>query len=468
MKQKKPWGGRFTKQTAASVESFTESVSFDWRLYKYDIEGSIAHATMLAGCKLITENEKVVIVKGLNEILSEILAGKFEFKESLEDVHMNIESALIERIGEAGKKLHTARSRNDQVALDLRLWTRDQIQIMINLLAKLQGELVKKCKEHFGLIMPGFTHLQHAQPVLVSHYLLAYVEMLERDITRLQDCCARLNKSPLGACALAGTTLQTDPLHTAKLLGFQGVCENSMDAVSDRDFCIEYAFCLSSIAMHMSRLCEEWIIWCNDEVKFIEISDAYCTGSSIMPQKKNPDVLELIRGKSGRVFGHLTSLLTLLKGLPLSYNRDMQEDKVAIFDASDTVQNSLSILAELVANTSFNGERMTQACEKGFIDATALAEYLVKKGVPFRKAHEIVGNIVRECIRVHCSLMDLKLEGFKAFSSVIEKDVYKALGVENCIKNYKSHGSTAPQFVKKRIAYWEKKLINSLPRKNTD
>ena len=468
MKQKKPWGGRFTKQTAASVESFTESVSFDRRLYKYDIEGSIAHATMLAKCKLITEKEKASIVKGLNGILSEILAAKFEFKESLEDVHMNIELALIERIGEAGKKLHTARSRNDQVALDLRLWTRDQIQIMINLLAKLQGELVKKCKEHFGLIMPGFTHLQHAQPVLVSHYLLAYVEMLERDITRLQDCCARLNKSPLGACALAGTTLQTDPLHTAKLLGFQGVCENSMDAVSDRDFCIEYAFCLSSIAMHMSRLCEEWIIWCNDEVKFIEISDAYCTGSSIMPQKKNPDVLELIRGKSGRVFGHLTSLLTLLKGLPLSYNRDMQEDKVAIFDASDTVQNSLSILAELVANTSFNGERMTQACEKGFIDATALAEYLVKKGVPFRKAHEIVGNIVRECIRVQCRLEDLKLEGFKAFSSVIEKDVYKALGVENCIKNYKSHGSTAPQFVKKRIAYWEKKLINSLPRKNTD
>jgi len=339
---------------------------------------------------------------------------------------------------------------------------------MINLLAKLQGELVKKGKEQFGLIMPGFTHLQHAQPVLLSHYLLAYVEMLERDKTRLQDCCARLNKSPLGACALAGTTLQTDPLHTAKLLGFQGVCENSMDAVSDRDFCIEYAFCLSSIAMHMSRLCEEWIIWCNDEVKFIEISDAYCTGSSIMPQKKNPDVLELIRGKSGRVFGHLTSLLTLLKGLPLSYNRDMQEDKVAIFDASDTVQNSLSILAELVANTSFNGERMKLACEKGFIDATALAEYLVKKGVPFRKAHEIVGNIVRECIRAHCRLEDLQLEGFKAFSSTIEKDVYNALGVENCIKNYKNHGSTAPQFVKKRIAYWEKKLSNSSPRRNTD
>lgn len=458
MKQKKPWGGRFTKQTAASVESFTESVSFDWQLYKYDIEGSIAHANMLARCKLITEKEKDAIVKGLKKILEEIDAETFEFKKSLEDVHMNIESALIERIGEAGKKLHTARSRNDQVALDLRLWTRDQVRAVISLLATLQKELVKKGKAFFGLIMPGFTHLQHAQPVLVSHYLLAYVEMLERDKARFQDCFARLSKSPLGACALAGTTLPTDPVFTAKLLGFEGVCENSMDAVSDRDFCVEYAFCLSMVAMHLSRLCEEWIIWCNDEIKFIEISDAYCTGSSIMPQKKNPDVLELIRGKCGRVFGHLTALLTLLKGLPLSYNRDMQEDKVAIFDAADTMKSSLIILAELVANTNFNEEQMLSACEKGFIDATALAEYLVKKGVPFRMAHEIVGKIVRECIRVQCKLMDLRLESFKAFSSVIEKDVYNVLGIENCIKNYKSYGSTAPGFVKKRIAYWEKKL----------
>ncbi|NUO09775.1 MAG: argininosuccinate lyase [Candidatus Brocadia sp.] len=458
MKQKKPWGGRFTKQTAALVESFTESISFDWRLCQHDIEGSIAHANMLAKCKLITEKEKDAIIKGLKEILAEILTGKFEFKESLEDVHMNIESALIERIGEAGKKLHTARSRNDQVALDLRLWTREQARTVKSLLTVLQKELVKKGKAFFGLIMPGFTHLQHAQPVLVSHYLLAYVEMLERDKARLQDCCARLNKSPLGACALAGTTLPTDPAFTAKLLGFEGICENSMDAVSDRDFCVEYAFCLSMIAMHLSRLAEEWIIWCNDEMKFIEISDAYCTGSSIMPQKKNPDVLELIRGKCGRVFGHLTALLTLLKGLPLSYNRDMQEDKIAIFDAADTVQTSLSVLAELVANTNFNGEQMMHACEKGFIDATALAEYLVKKGVPFRMAHEIVGKIVRECIRVQCKLTDLRLESFQAFSSAIEKDVYKALGVENCIKNYKSYGSTAPGFVKKRITYWEKKL----------
>lgn len=458
MKQKKLWGGRFTKQTAPSVESFTESISFDWRLYKYDIEGSIAHATMLAKCKLITEKEKNAIVKGLKEILSDILVGKFEFKKSLEDIHMNIESALIERIGEPGKKLHTARSRNDQVALDLRLWTRDQAQQTIRHLTALQREFIKKGKKYFHLIMPGFTHLQHAQPVLLPHYLLAYVEMFERDKARLQDCFVRLNKSPLGACALAGTTLRTDALFTAKFLNFSGVCENSMDAVSDRDFCIEYSFCLSMIALHLSRFCEEWIIWCNDEFKFIEIGDDYCTGSSIMPQKKNPDVLELIRGKSGRVFGHMNSLLTLLKGLPLTYNRDMQEDKVALFDATDTVLASLSILAEVVANTSFHEERMVSACEKGFIDATSLAEYLVKRGLPFRKAHEIVGNIVRECIRVHCRLTDLKLESFKAFSSVIEKDVYKVLGVENCIKNYKSYGSTAPGLVKKRVAYWESKL----------
>jgi argininosuccinate lyase len=458
MKQKKLWAGRFSKQTAASVESFTESISFDWRLYQYDIEGSIAHAMMLARCKLITEPEKNAIVKGLKGILADIDAGKFEFKKTLEDVHMNIESALIERIGDAGRKLHTARSRNDQVSLDLRLWTRDQTQVMAGNLSALQKELVRKAKRHLGVIMPGFTHLQHAQPVLLSHYLLAYVEMVARDVSRLQDCFVRLNKSPLGACALAGTTLQTDPLFTAKHLHFDGVCENSMDAVSDRDFCVEYAFCLSMIAMHLSRLCEEWIIWCNDDVKFIEISDAYCTGSSIMPQKKNPDVLELIRGKTGRVYGHLTSLLTLLKGLPLSYNRDMQEDKVAILDAAETVQASVSILTEVVANTTFLAGRMLAAAEKGFIDATALAEYLVKKGVPFRMAHEIVGNIVRECIKVNCKLVDLKLESFRAFSSVIEKDVYEVLGVENCIKNYKSYGSTAPALVKKRITYWEKKL----------
>src|SRR3990170_1655474 len=306
MKQeKKPWAGRFEKETQPLVEAFTESVSFDWRLYKQDIQGSIAHSTMLAACGLLSSEERDDIIRALKEIQKEIESNHFKFSKKLEDVHMNIEAALIERIGETGEKLHTARSRNDQVALDMRLCCREEIHSIIGLTEGLQRELVSKAGQYIETIIPGFTHLQHAQPVLLSHYLLAYVEMFERDKGRLQDCFIRLNKSPLGACALAGTTLLTDPLHTAKLLGFQGVCENSMDAVSDRDFCVEYAFCLSTIAMHMSRLCEEWIIWCNDEVKFIEISDAYCTGSSIMPQKKNPDVLELIRGKSGRVFGHL-------------------------------------------------------------------------------------------------------------------------------------------------------------------
>jgi len=458
-KQKKLWGGRFTKQTTESVESFTESISVDWKLYKYDIEGSIAHATMLSHCNLINDREKSDIIKGLKEILAEINANTFEFKKSLEDIHMNIESTLIERGGEAAKKLHTARSRNDQIALDLRMWTRDQILITEGHLTDLQTALVKKGKENFGSVMPGFTHLQHAQPVLLSHYLLAYVEMFERDKSRLSDCYNRLNESPLGACALAGTTLSTDPKFTAELLHFRSVCGNSIDAVSDRDFCIEYVFCISLIMMHISRLCEEWIIWCNDELRFIDLSDAYCTGSSIMPQKKNPDILELIRGKCGRVYGHLTSLLTLLKGLPLSYNRDMQEDKVVIFDAADITHMALSILAELIENTRFNENRMKSACENGFVDATAFAEYLVKKGVPFRKSHEIVGNIVGECIRLKCKLKDLSTETFQKFSPVIKEDIYNVLGVENCVNNYKSYGSSAPDYVKERLAYWEKRLV---------
>lgn len=456
--KKKLWGGRFTEQTKASVESFTESISFDWRLYKFDIEGSIAHATMLAQRKIITEKEKKEIIKGLEIILAEMNAGTFKFKKNLEDIHMNIESALIERIGEPAKKLHTARSRNDQVALDLRLWVRDQILITNNYLTLVQQGLVKKGKEYFGAIMPGFTHMQHAQPILLSHYLLAYVEMFERDKKRLVDCAKRLNESPLGACALAGTTLPTDPMITAKLLNFGSICQNSIDAVSDRDFCMEYVFALSLISMHLSRLCEEWIIWCNDELRFIDISDAYCTGSSIMPQKKNPDVLELIRGKCGRVYGHLTTLLTLFKGLPLSYNRDMQEDKIAVFDAVETVHSMLGIFAELIANTRFNGERMKLACENGFSDATALAEYLVKLDVPFRKAHEIVGNIVRECVRLNRKIKDLDLETLKRHSHLITKDVFQVIGVENCVMNYKSSGSSAPRFVKNRIAHWERKL----------
>ncbi len=463
MTNKKPWQGRFTKPTSADVEAFTESVSFDWQLYKYDIDGSIAHATMLAKCSLITNTERDKIIKGLKEIHKDIESGNFVFKETLEDVHMNIEAALIERIGETGKKLHTARSRNDQVALDMRLWMRDQIgpessSGLTGLLTSFQYELVLKGKANIKIIVPGFTHLQHAQPVLLAHYLLAYVEMFERDKSRLHDCLIRSNQSPLGACALAGTTLPTDPKLTAKLLGFESVCANSLDAVSDRDFCIEFVFCLSMIAMHLSRLSEEWIMWSSQEFDFINIDDSYCTGSSIMPQKKNPDVLELIRGKCARVYGSLTTMLSLMKGLPLAYNRDMQEDKEAVFGAYDTVKRCLSLIIGLVKNTEFKAENFARACEEGFLDATALAEYLVLKGIPFRQAHEIVGNIVKYCIKTNRILPELGLDTFKKYSPVIDEDVYEVLGTENCIKRYKSTGSTAPTLVRKQLNDWEKRL----------
>ena len=341
MTNKKAWGGRFKKKTASSVEAFTESISFDQRLYRYDIEGSIVHAGMLAKCNLITSKERDVIIKGLKEILNDIESGKFKFKTELEDIHMNVETALVKRIGNVAKKLHTARSRNDQIALDLRLWVRDQIQEVVDAIIILQSEMILKAKAFGKGILPGFTHLQHAQPILIGHYFLAYVEMFERDRTRLCDCLVRLNKSPLGACALAGTTLDIKPEMTAKALGFDSPFENSLDAVSDRDFCLEFAASLAIISMHLSRFCEEWIIWSSQEFDFLDIDDSYCTGSSIMPQKKNPDVLELIRGKCGRVYGNLFSLLTLMKGLPLSYNRDLQEDKEAIFDSSDTVKDCL-------------------------------------------------------------------------------------------------------------------------------
>lgn len=455
---KKAWGGRFKKKTASSVESFTESISFDSRLYKCDIEGSIAHTTMLAKCNLITNMEKDAIIKGLMGILNDIEAGKLKFKTEHEDIHMNIESALVKRIGKVAKKLHTARSRNDQVALDLKLWARGQIREIISVILNLQLEIITKAKPVWQGILPGFTHLQHAQPILVGHYFLAYVEMLERDRTRLCDCLKRLNKSPLGACALGGTTLNTKPAITSKLLGFDSVFDNSLDAVSDRDFCLEYAAALSIISMHLSRFSEEWIIWSSQEFDFLDIDDSYCTGSSIMPQKKNPDVLELIRGKCGRVYGNLFSLLTMMKGLPLSYNRDMQEDKEAIFDSSDTVKNCLSILKELINNTALKLDNMENSCIKGFLDATVLAEYLAKKGVPFREAHEIVGKIVRLCGKSGKELSDVSIKDFKQYSPLIDKDVYKILGVKNYIKQFKSHGSTSPKLVQKRISAWEKKL----------
>ncbi|MGR3174771.1 MAG: argininosuccinate lyase [Candidatus Scalindua sp.] len=455
---KKAWGGRFKKKTASSVESFTESISFDQRLYKYDIEGSIAHTTMLAKCNLITNREKDMIIKGLKGILKDFEIGKLKLKIEHEDIHMNIESALVKRIGNVAKKLHTARSRNDQIALDLRLWARDQIQEIIKVILNLQLEIITKAKPDWQSVLPGFTHLQHAQPILVGHYFLAYVEMLERDRTRLGDCLKRLNKSPLGACALGGTTLKTKPEITSKLLGFDSVFDNSLDAVSDRDFCLEYAAALSIISMHLSRFSEEWIIWSSQEFDFLDIDDSYCTGSSIMPQKKNPDVLELIRGKCGRVYGNLFSLLTIMKGLPLSYNRDMQEDKEAIFDSSDTVKECLSILKELINKTTLKLDNMERSCRKGFMDATVLAEYLVEKGVPFREAHEIVGKIVGVCSKSGKELSDVSIKDFKQYSPLIDKGVYKILGVKNYIKQFKSHGSTSPKSVQKQISVWERKL----------
>ncbi len=458
MNKKRFVKGNLKKGASDEVLSFTESVSNDWRLYKYDIAGSIAHATMLAECDIITSGEKDAIAGALKEIENEIDSGKFEFKYELEDIHMNIEASLAERIGETGKKLHTARSRNDQVSLDLRLWMRDQINDIVVLISKCQSELVCKGKDNIEIIMPGFTHLQHAQPILAAHYLLAYVEMLERDKGRLKDCLKRVNVSPLGSCALAGTTLPTDPKITAGLLGFDSVCANSIDAISDRDFCAEFAFCLSSLFSHLSRLSEDWILWSSEEFGFIDLDDSFCTGSSMMPQKKNPDCLELMRGKCGRIYGNLTSLLTLIKGLPLGYNRDMQEDKEAVFDSAETAVKCLSLLKDLIKGSNFRESGINKIIDKGFLDATAFAEYLVKKGTPFREAHKIVGEIVQKCSELSCAFNELSIDKLKEFSNMIENDVYEVLGAKNCVKNLKSFGSSSPEFVRMRLKEWESAL----------
>ncbi|MEK7242499.1 MAG: argininosuccinate lyase, partial [Planctomycetota bacterium] len=431
------------------------------QLYKYDIQGSIAHATMLATCGLLTEKEKEAIILGLKEIEKEIDQGNFSFKKGLEDIHMNIEVALIRGAGEAGRKLHTARSRNDQVALDLRLWTRETITQVSMLIEGLQLELVQKARAHLDLIFPGFTHLQHAQPVLLAHHLLAYVEMLERDKERLADSMARVNRSPLGACALAGTTLPIDPEMTARLLGFSQVCANSIDAVSDRDFCLEFASNMAILSMHLSRLAEEWILWICPEFDFIELDESLCTGSSIMPQKRNPDVLELLRAKCARVYGNLFFLFSLMKALPLSYNRDMQEDKVAVFDIASTVKASLSLLKKVVNGTTFKPENIALACTKGYLDATALAEYLVTKGLPFRQAHEVVGKLVRRAVKEGKTLKEFSLDELRQSSPLIDKGVYDFLGVENCIKHYKGTASSSPLAVRERVEWWWDRLWES-------
>ncbi|MBI4847865.1 MAG: argininosuccinate lyase [Nitrospirae bacterium] len=395
---KKLWGGRFKEGTEKVVEDFTSSLSFDVRLWKYDIAGSVAHVKMLAKQKIILRKDAELILQGLQEIKEEIQTGRFRFSDKLEDVHMNIEHALTRKIGAAGGKLHTARSRNDQVALDLRLFLRDEISGILKLIGKFQKVLVTTAEKHIDTVMPGYTHFQKAQPVLLAHHLLAYYEMLDRDMQRFEDCLKRVNVLPLGSAALAGTTFPIDRKYVARLLKFPSISENSMDAVSDRDFVIEFISASSILMAHLSRLSEEIIIWNNDQFGFIELPDAFTTGSSIMPQKKNPDVLELTRGKTGRVFGNLMSILTVMKGLPLAYNRDMQEDKEPVFDTVDTVKSCLLVLTEMFPKARFNSKAMQQSAEKGFLTATDLAEYLVKKGMPFREAHSVTGAIVKYCI----------------------------------------------------------------------
>jgi argininosuccinate lyase len=447
----KPWSGRFTEDTNQFVEDFTASISFDKRLYRQDIIGSIAHAIMLGEQGIITKNEAKKIIKGLQDILKDIESDNFEFLTELEDIHMNIEKRLIERIGDAGRKLHTARSRNDQVALDIRFYLRDEIQAVYDYSERLQDSLVSLAKTNIDVVMPGYTHLQRAQPVLFSHHMLAYYEMLERDKGRLEDCLKRLNVSPLGAGALAGTTFPIDREAVARELGFDGVTKNSIDSVSDRDFSIEFLSASSIIMMHLSRFAEELILWSSSEFDFIELPDSFCTGSSIMPQKKNPDVPELVRGKTGRVYADLFSLLTTMKGLPLAYNKDMQEDKEPVFDAVDTVKDCLRAFSMMLPGIRLNKERMLKAAGGGFSTATDMADYLVRKGVPFRDAHEIVGKCVRYCIEKEKELYDLTLKEFQKFSKVFERDIFDYITVEKSVNSRNVIGGTSLKQVKKRI-----------------
>ena len=450
--QKKPWGGRFQEPTDKDVEAFTASIHFDRRLYRQDIEGSIAHAKMLASQKIITKKEEKAILAGLKTIGKDIEAGRFVFNPDDEDIHMAIEKSLISRIGEAGGKLHTGRSRNDQVSLDVRLYLRDEIRRILELLSIFKKSLTDLAKKEIKTIMPGYTHLQKAQPVLLSHHLLAYWEMIDRDEARLLDCQKRVNILPLGAAALAGTNLPIDRKQVADLLNFPAISENSMDTVSDRDFIAEFIFATCLIMMHLSRFCEDLILWSSSEFGFVEISDSFTTGSSIMPQKKNPDVAELVRGKTGRVYGHLVSLLTVLKGLPMTYNRDLQEDKEPLFDTVDTVKGCVKTLASMIRHLQFNRLRMREEAAKGFSTATDLAEYLVMKGVPFRESHGIVGRLVAYSIRSGKALHDLTLSEYRKFYQGFDEDIFACLKVENAVNAKKSLGGTAEKIVRKRLA----------------
>ncbi len=457
----KLWGGRFTKETNELVHNFNASLSFDCKFYEEDIEGSIAHVTMLAKQGILREQEKDTIIKELENIKLEIKEGKLLFDESKEDIHSFVESILIERTGDIGKKLHTGRSRNDQVALDMKLYTRKELLSIKELTKELLNVLLKLMKEHLDTYMPGFTHLQKAQPVTLAHHAGAYFEMFKRDYLRLTDIIERLNYSPLGAGALAGTTYPLDREYSAELLGFHGATNNSMDSVSDRDYLIESLSAFSIIMMHLSRFCEEIIIWNSNEYQFIELDDAYSTGSSIMPQKKNPDIAELIRGKTGRVYGSLVSLLTTMKGLPLAYNKDMQEDKELTFDAIDTVKGCMKLFTDMLQTTVFNRDKMASSAKGGFTNATDAADYLVNHGVPFRDAHGIIGQLVIYCINKNVSLDDLSLDEFKAISPVFEADIYDAISLKTCVEKRNTKGAPGTEAMKDAILFNEN-FLNSL------
>ena len=454
----KMWAGRTAGNVDKLADDFNSSIHFDCKMYRQDIKGSMAHAAMLAAKNIITKEEADTLIDGLDGILSDIENGKLDFDMDAEDIHMFVEQVLTERLGDVGKKLHTARSRNDQVALDIRMYLRDEANDMIGMLKKLISSITDKAEEYKSTIMPGYTHLQRAQPITFGHHLMAYAMMLLRDIDRISDCKARMNFSPIGCCALAGTTYDTDRRFEAEKLGFDGICLNSLDGVSDRDFCLELLSSLSILMMHLSRFSEEIILWSSWEFKFVELSDSYTTGSSIMPQKKNPDMAELVRGKTGRVYGDLMALLTTLKGLPLAYNKDMQEDKESIFDALETVKMCLQVFDGMISTMKAIPEKMKKAAQGGFINATDLADYLVKKGLPFRSAYKISGSIVAHCIAEKTVLEELSLETYRSFSELFEADLYDEISLETCVRKRISEGGTSVESVEAQIKFVREKI----------
>lgn len=454
------WGGRFTKAEEKNALDFNASISYDCRMYREDIAGSIAHAKMLASHGIISKEDQEKITQGLLSIKKEIDEGTFPFSIELEDIHMNIEKRLTEEIGDAGARLHTARSRNDQCALDLHMYMKRNIARLSEKLIAVLEALLAASKKYQDVILPGYTHMQRAQPVLFAHHMLAYFAMLERDFKRLEDCYDMCDMSPIGACALAGTTYPTHPEEEANDLHFASVYGNSLDAVSDRDYLLQFLSFASICAMHLSRLSEEFIYWSTSEFQFIELDDGYSTGSSIMPQKKNPDMCELIRGKTGRVYGHLIGLLTVMKGLPLAYDKDMQEDKEGVFDALDTLYFALDIYAGMISTMTVNGEHTRAVLESDFSNATDMADYLAKKGLPFRQAHAVVGNAVHYCIEHHKVLLDLSMDEFKSMSPLFEEDIKEALSIENCVKNRESYGGTGPKSVERQQTHAEKAIAS--------